>query len=64
MGTCDFLKLQLVLKKAVTNKWLNGNTDEIRDIKRHHTNQETGKYMCSLCGVPNRAFANYSNSTF
>ncbi len=32
-----FLLLFLVLKKAVANKWLNGTTEVVRDIKHHYT---------------------------
>jgi len=28
----DFIKAFLVLKKVIANKWLNGNTEVIRDI--------------------------------
>lgn len=37
---CDFFGAFMhILKKVVTNKWLNGTTDIVRDIK-HQTKQE------------------------
>ncbi len=38
ISACDFLKVLLVLKKAVVNNWLNGTTG-YRDIKHHHAEQ-------------------------
>ncbi len=36
-----FYKFLLVLKMLVVNKWLNGKTEVVRDIKQHHI-----KLMC------------------
>ncbi len=38
-NACDFLKLLLVLKKVVANKWPNETTEIVRNIKIHHAEQ-------------------------
>jgi len=36
------------LKKAVANKWLNGTTEPVGDIKRHHGEQISSFRFYSL----------------
>lgn len=39
MVKLKIFSLILVMKKAVTNKWLNGITEVVRDIKCQHVKQ-------------------------
>lgn len=47
------LKLLLVLKKAVANKWLNDTMEVVSDVKHHHAKMKThslaGLYLMPLC---------------
>ncbi len=54
-------KLLLVMKKAVANKWLNGITEVIGVIKRHHVEQVNSSTQVHSLIVFNLALANYSN---